>query len=332
MTTVSSKISLQDLRAEFDFIKNSFFDEVAGVFCVDSGKPGPTLGITINTHGNEPSGLAVLAYFRHQFSLKEKMPGGKVFFVLNNLKATEQYFAALQIEDGKERTEAKGNCRFSKDGFNFNRLPKDALTKKGVLLYEVMRAQELSQIWKGFDFALDIHSTSQPSVPMIVACGGLHQELIVGFPVEVVISNIENIQIGKPAIYFYGKSENVPMIGIEAGFHEDEASFACAVTCALSLMQNVGILPKADLAPAERIYQEHKIDSSVMFPDKSYELVKAFEMFEPVQSGQVLASGDGKEIIAPFSGLAMFYPGKLRPDSIAEEVLFLSRPAKKISI
>ncbi len=332
MTTVSSKISLQDLLAEFNFIKNSFFDGVAGVFCVDSGKPGPTLGITLNTHGNEPSGLAVLAYFRHQFSLKEKMLGGKVFFVLNNLEATKQYFVAMQIKNKKAREEAKGKCRFTKAGCNFNRLPKDTLTRRGDKRYEVQRAQKLSPIWAKFSVGFDIHSMVQKSPAMIIACGGFRENLIAGFPVGIIIRNIDVIQKNKPAVYFYGKSKSTPMVAIEAGYHEDETSFKCATKCVLSLMRTIGMLPKAGQTAKARIYKEYQIDDSVMFPNKSYKLVKVLKPFERIKEGQLLACGNRGDVFSPFSGHALMGPKDITPDSIEEEVLFLSRPIRIVKI
>ncbi len=86
----------------------------------------------------------------------------------------------------------------------------------------------------------------------------------------------------------------------------------------------------ADIQP--KTYQEYFIDGSVVFPHTSFELVKVFESFERVFEGQILAKGRGTYITAGFDGHALFGPKKLKPDSIAEEVLFLSRPVREITI
>ena len=71
----------------FSIIKESRYKGVAGVICLDSNKPGPVVGVTICTHGNEPCGLALVNELK-------KPSKGKVVICLNNLKATENYFLA----------------------------------------------------------------------------------------------------------------------------------------------------------------------------------------------------------------------------------------------
>jgi len=60
------------LRRQFDFIQQSICDGVKGVWNIDSGKSGPTLGVTIHTHGNEPSGLSFLFYKYFGLSVASK--------------------------------------------------------------------------------------------------------------------------------------------------------------------------------------------------------------------------------------------------------------------
>lgn len=316
--------TLEQLSSEFDFLQSSEFEGVKGVLCIDSGKPGPVLGITVNTHGNEPSGIAALWYLRNKLRIEDKLLQGSIFFVINNLKATERYFAAR----AKNNEIAKNESRFC--DHNMNRLPENVMSLKGDVRYEVLRAQELRSIWKRFEVALDIHSTAKESDPMIIACGGLQNDLIRGFPIDIIVLNIENIQIGKPALQFYGNQEEIKAFIIEAGSHEDDTSFTCSITCVLALLRSLQLIAgKNDVNLRER--QIYEVSGSLLFPNTSFELERVFKMFEPIKEGQILARGNGTRIVADFDGHVLMGPKGKKVNSTNEEVLFISRPVKKIT-
>lgn len=317
--------TFEQLLSEFEFLKSSEFEGVKGVLLIDSGNPGPVLGITVNTHGNEPSGLAALWYLRNKLKLAENLLRGSVFLVLNNVKATERYFSALANQDDL----AKKAARFC--DHNMNRLPENSLTIKGDARYEVLRVQELRPVWEKFEVTFDIHSTQMQSDPMIIACGGLQEDLIRGFPASILITNIEKVQVEKPAVSFYGVEGKIKTLAIEAGSHENASSFECSIACTMALLKNLSLIDgKNEATPKE--YKLYEVAGSVLFPDPSFESEKIFENYEPIQEGQILARGKGTRIVADFDGHALFGGSKLKPDSIKEEVLFLSRPVKKMTI
>ncbi len=324
MNNSATRIPTQENLIEvFEKIKNATYDGVPGVIRFASGKPGPVLGITIQTHGNEPSGLAALWYFLNISPVQKLLQKGTVFFVLNNIHATEKYFDSNTDEE-------KRAARFINT--NFNRLPKDVMSQKETMDYEVNRAQELLGIWSKFDVGLDIHSTAQDSKPMIIVINKFEKELIIGFPIEIVISNIENIQIGKPATAFYGGNRNIPVFGIEAGPHEEPESFETAIACTKSLLQNLGMISKDKEVSSKREYQLYEIVGSVMFPNSSYSLDHVFPMLGQITKGDIVANGDGGAIYAPTSGCTIFGPKQVIPDSIAEEVLFFTNSPVKLSV
>jgi|SRR3989344_1214683 len=317
------------LAQELAFMQCFEIEGVKGVWHVDSGNPGPVLGITIHTHGNEPSGLAALWYFRNQFDLRKNLKRGSMFFVLNNMRATEQYFTAINVADLDERERQKTKARFC--DVNMNRLPSNAPNIVGDGRYEIIRTQELRPIWQKFEVAFDIHSVSKKSGPMIIACGGLQPDLIRGFPVDTIITNIEKIQVDKPAVSFYGGEDSIRTLAIEAGSHEDDSSLRCSIACTMALLQNLGLIEgQNDAIPRE--YKEYFVDGSVILFDASYEMVKVFEMFEPIKQGQILARCGKDQIIATFDGHALMGRPTTKPDFLNEEMLFLSRPVKKLMI
>ena len=311
-----------ELHKEFAFISARCYHKVPGVFIFDSSLPGPTLGITINTHGNEPAGLAIFWFLRNRFVLWQKLLKGRVIFVLNNPLATENFFRARGSKQKKK-------ARFVE--LNMNRLPPDVMTNSKDKRYEARRARELESIWQLFDVGLDIHSTAQDTLPMIINVGRFQRSLIRGFPIRTVISNIDKVQIGKPASAFYGHLPNTPVLGIEAGQHEKPESFERAIECSLALMRTVGLLPRLVGSQRPSKHLEYRIASSMVFPDRTFRLKRVFRSFETVKRGKILASSaGGQELFAPFDGHLLFCPSGLVPNSLEEEAVFFSLPKREI--
>jgi hypothetical protein len=242
--------------------------------------------------------------------------------VINNIRATEHFFAAANDDE-------KRKARFV--DLNMNRLPEDLLDTRDHTQYEVRRALELYPIWKQFDVGFDIHSTTQDIKPMIISGGQIfHANLMRGFPMNVVISNIDEVQIGLPAFGFYGKKNaGIPVFEIEAGSHENPASFGRAVSSARALMQNLHMLSGSSQVTTTA-YQEYLIKDSVLFPDESYELVRIFGDFEFLPAGTCVARGSGADIVTPFDCHVIFCSSIAKPISIKEEVMFLSLPMRTL--
>lgn len=284
---------------------------IPGVELIDSGKPGPCLGITACTHGDEPAGLAALDYVRG-LELKR----GRVYLIIVNLKGAEAYKKA---QNAAERRAA----RFI--DINFNRLPENALELEDDR-YEIQRLKELMPVFETFDYALDIHSTTQESKPMIVRGREFDPDLVRGFPIKTMISCIDEKQIGLPGFAFHGGDRKVPSFEIECGSHEDPASEKLAIECSKELLINLGMI---DGTPATAPQMnDYEIGDIVVFPNKTYRLEKIFRNFEKIQKGQKLADGDQGPIFAPFDGHTIFGPDGLTPTKWDEEVLFLSYPPR----
>lgn len=313
--------TIGELKLFFESFKQKTFDGVAAFTKVDSEIPGPVLGITACTNGNEPSGLAVIKYLLEDLNIQSSLLRGTLYLGVNNVLAVERYFAAASESDKK-------SARFFE--LNMNRLPKNLLKRQNDLRYEIQRAKALRDIWKRFTVGFDIHSTSQDTRPMIISGGGnFHKELVRGFPVSTVLSNIDVVQIGLPAFGFYGEESRIPVFEIEAGAHEKPESFSRAITCAVALLQNLEMYPGQ---PSEIVckYDEYFIAESIVFPDISYELVRIFPDFEFVSEGTLFARGNHGDIVAPFDCHTIFCGTGTKPQSIAEEVLFLSAPVRQL--
>ena len=170
---------------------------------------------------------------------------------------------------------------------------------------------------------------------MIIIPYRLNPKLIRGFPVRTIITNIVQIQLGKPATAFYGTGRTSNrMVEIEAGPDEAAASFRCAIACTEALLTNLSLVStKGSLKQSRHTYKNYKVVASVIFPNnKNYKLKKDFNGFEPIKKHQALAYHNKTPIQAPFSGHVLF--GKKINDQITpgEEVFFLTRKPKIIRL
>ena len=313
-----------NLEKIYKRIAESKYHSTNGVVIHDSKKPGPTLGITICTHGNEPSGLYVVDFLEAYFK-KYSLIKGKIIIVLNNLEATKKYLK-LRYEDKIEDIQTLSTQSRFVD-VNMNRLPADTMDEKTTSINEINRSRELSPLWNLFDVALDIHSTSQESPPMIIATKRYDHSLVSGFPIEIIISNIENIQIGKPAFSFYGsKDKKISSFAIESGSHNSEQSYACATACVRALLSSLQIISDRAQISNPVKQKEFYVINSVLFPDRSYELVRIFENFTKIEKGELVAKSSNSlpDIRSPESGLVLFAPIGTVPYNYAEEVFFIT--------
>ncbi|TSD04912.1 MAG: hypothetical protein Greene07147_829 [Parcubacteria group bacterium Greene0714_7] len=312
-------MEILELKKVFEYLSKSLYEGIPGVLRIDGQRPGPTVGITVCTHGNEPAGLAAVKYVLNEIAPHRENMAGTIFVVLNNIRATENYFNATTDTDARL-------ARFA--DVNMNRLPEAVQNTEEEMRYEVLRARELRSVWRQFDVGFDIHSTRQDSDPMIISMGAeLPLSLVQGMPITKVVSNIDEVQIGKPSSHYYGVGKlSAHRIGIEAGTHEKMETFQRAVTCTQILLQNAGVLP-TEVSFSQSEYAEYVVMSSIMFPNASYELTRIFKDFEFVPKGTVLAKGDGPDIVAEDDYCTLF-ASKVKPDSLQEEVMFLTSPVR----
>lgn len=310
-------MNLHEQGQSFKTLSNRSYLGVKGVELFDSGKPGPTLGITIQTHGNEPVGLAVYPYLKKVFSSRQGLLKGKVFVVLNNLRASRRYFEAMNRGDKAKMEKAR-----SVD-VNMNRLPTEKLDDPECKLYEVVRARQLMPIWKQFDYGLDLHSTSQKSNPMIVALDRSDLSLIDRLPFRDVISNIDKVQIGTPACALYGGGKS-SIFGLEAGQHTGKDSFQKAKVSVQVLLGLLGMVKMKEY-PKKSRKDVYRVFDSIIPTDRSFKLAKTFKTYEKISKGQLMAFSHAGDIIAQEDCLALFGRDSKLEVHLNEEVLFLAK-------
>ncbi len=315
-------MTIQQLHKTFNRLKTNTVDGISGVFRIDSGKPGPILGITACTHGNEPSGLAIFDYLLNERNISEELQRGVLYLIVNNIKATERFFKSKNKEEVRK-------ARYV--DINMNRLPRNTLRIKNDERYEIIRTKELYPILKRLEYGLDVHSTLERSDPVIISIGDkFHFDLVRGFPINKILSNIDKIQIGIPISAFYGGlTSNAKVFAIESGQHTDPKSFKRAVTCTISFLENLEML-RATRHRTIKKYEEYYINDSIVFRDISFDFVKEFKSYDAIQKGRLLARNkNGLEIYANKNG-HLIMPTSLRGTDkyLNEEATFVSRPVK----
>lgn len=301
----------------FRWLADQHVDGVCGAAVLDTGLAGPTVGLTVMTHGNEPAGLAAVAYAYDIFSAG-KLKGGRLICVLNNVLAAERYFADLT---GSSIAYRLIDC-------NMNRLPNNVLSSNDLFdCYEYRRARDLAFLWRQFEFALDIHSTHTLGAPaMLVEVGGNVRNLTANMPLEVIIRNIVQIQKGVPASALYGTPERpCAVVEIEAGYHEDTMAGRVAVESLRCLLANLGMIEAGGYVKRAN-KPVYEVFGSVIFPNSTYQLSEQFADFQTIPCGEVLAVGDGAPLRMPEDGHALFAPPNGRPTKISDEVMFLTKP------
>ncbi len=291
----------------FTQLKNSFYKYTQGVVCIDSGVVGPTIGVLIMTHGNEPSGLYVYKSLVSQRNLLKK---GKIIFILQNIKAGEGYF------NNKQSTV---DNRFYE--INLNRIPKK-FSKKDTQ-YEVLRARELQKIYRTCDFLIDIHSTSQKSDPMALVFTQKDLVFVKKSPsIKNIIIGLDRIQKGRPIMAL--APSKTGKIAIECGPHITRNTHIRTLLIVKEIMSSMGILNIKNKKPLAQKTQQSifkAVKSVVLKP--GFQLVRKFGTFEKIRKGESIAISQGKTLHASADYYSIFCPKKYKSIPQGEEAFFL---------
>ncbi len=294
-----------NLKKEFNKLKISNYKDTQGVVCIDSGIPGPVLGVLIMTHGNEPCGIYAYKIISNNINLLKK---GKILFILQNIKASDNYF---------NKVYSPVDNRFYK--LNLNRLPLK--TDKNDSRYELIRANELKNIYKECDVLIDLHSTSQVSEPMalIFSKNDMYFFENSNFIKNIVV-NLDRIQIGRPILSLAPKK--TIKIGVECGSHKDIKTYKNALNTVLDTGSYLDMFIKNKQSRSIRKNFFMAFKSLILKPD--YKVIKRFANFKKINKGEVIAiSGNKKKVFASDDLFSLFCPKDYKNIPAGEEAMFL---------
>ncbi|HZY69247.1 MAG TPA: succinylglutamate desuccinylase/aspartoacylase family protein [Devosia sp.] len=262
----------------------------------DSGRPGPHVLITGLSHGNEPGGRdAVLALIDRAIKPKK----GKLSLALLNVDA----HAASNGLDPY-------GTRFVE--MDFNRVWDPELLDSGKDSVELRRAREIRPLIDTVDILLDIHSTPYEATPYFVqkpGSRGIALADLIGTPRTRIL--FEQGSAHSPTITNYRQfsdpNATAMAVSLETGLFFAATSTACALTTAVQLLRNTGLIGADELGdlctwtdpgPVRKV--------RVLFPEivETTDIALLFrpETFEPYPEGAVVAYDGERPIGAPFDG------------------------------
>lgn len=269
---------------------------VSGVTLLDQGNPGPTVAIFAVTHGNEISGFDALTYLLEEIELDSHEIKGKIFLIVHNLESYRRY-----RYESRQRPLRDNEFRYL--DINLNRIYDQTsfADERLATAYEMKRAKEISSLVPEFEYVLDLHSTSRPSDPMLIAGIGSEDQRIADqlYFYRHILDLFEQIP-GKPLLDYvkkHGKkgAETVA-IAVECGSHFQSMSKYCARKTSLRFLQATGVVQVMHIeAPENFKVTKYVVKKNVLpkFPD--FKWAHPWSGFQAVKRGTVLAVENGDQ-------------------------------------
>lgn len=312
---------LDQLRPAFHTLLSSYTQGVQGVITIRGAEAGPSIGIGIGTHGNEPAGLGAVA----PLLLGGGIACGTLRIFLNNVEAMQRYFNAA---DDAARSQYRYLDR------NMNRLPANLghreLTADSP--YEHRRMQQLLPLLEQCrDGYLDLHSTSADCPPILIAGHATRADhpMSQHVPVALRLTDMAQHMRGRMLMDFAGDRGTVRLL-VECGQHHLPQSALVATAAVSGFLTGFEMLEKplagAAIQPVDMAASHYKVLWGVWLPEdqQTYCLESALEPFTAIADGQILARSQADHcVISPMDGYAVLCPhgnGELSHD---EEVLFI---------
>ncbi len=292
--------TLDDLKKAFEVLSQSTYEDVQGVMRVDAAnhKPGPVVGITIGTHGNEIVGLTAFAYHL-KYGLENLLQRGSVIFVINHLEGFKRLFESGDFGENRRI--------FRYFDADMNRLPDEETEGVNILelredtRYEVRRVLELAPIFAEFTAGMDIHETKAD--PFLGVVSGDVMPLLQGVNINTIITGLPSAQRGIPVSALYGGIENdtIPVFVLEAS----RAIRSSIISVMRIFLQNLGVFPGKPPKTTNNVKCYPALEE-VFFPNPTYRFAREFPPFGAVKKDEIIAEGDGEPITAPRNGYILF--------------------------
>ena len=269
----------------------------------DSGKPGPHVMINALTHGNEVCGAHALCFL---FENNVRPVRGRLTLSFANVAAYRRFDASAPFDS-----------RFVDE--DFNRLWERAVLDGESISVELARAREMRPLLDTVDLLLDLHSTSLPNAPMLLAGTtgqGLELARAVGYPAQVVI-DAGHASGRRMRDYEQFGDPHSPQASLlaECGQHFEKSAAAVAIETALRFLDHcdiagpsiAGLVPS--VRPAKQIVTE--ITEAITIDSENFAFEREFEGFEIIaQSGALIARDGDTEYRTPYDDCVMVMPAR----------------------
>ena len=269
---------------------------------------GPFVIFFGSIHGNEPAGYLALKKFGEEFKQLqlEKKLKGSIIGLSGNIQGL------------------KKNIRYEHSDLNRIWTPEILSETQNStienLSQEFKEQKELFSLiedWvkkenRPFHF-VDLHTTSGPTIPFVTINDTLANRNLADYlPIPTVLGIEEYLE---GTVMDFINDLGYPAIGIEAGQHNDPKSIELHFASIWIILEALGCISKKDIPFYELKYsilkqaagiEWNKIyevtHREVLRPTDHFEMNMGFENFQPIQSDELVASVNGKEVKTTLSG------------------------------
>ena len=270
---------------------------------------GPTIIFFGGVHGNESSGVFALNEVLNELQHKSDVVKGNIFAICGNMDA---------LKEGLRFTGEDLNRIWTSERIDhLSQNSEDQLSKESKQQQEIYSAvQNILTTEKGPFYFIDLHTTSSESIPFVVISDSLiNRKFAEQFPVPLIVGIEEYVE---GALLSYINELGYVSLGYEAGRHEDMASYENQIAFIYLSLSYAGIIAKKKIDFYH--YFEQLAKTSITSRDvyeivyrykiresDDFEMKRGFVNFQKVKKNQVLATRNGKKVIASHTG-RLFMP------------------------
>ncbi len=267
----------------------------------DSGKPGPHVMINALTHGNEVCGAHALCFL---FENNVRPVRGRLTLSFANVAAYQRFDPSAPFDS-----------RFIDE--DFNRLWDQTVLDGASNSVELARAREMRPLVDTVDLLLDIHSTSLPNAPMLLAGAtgqGLDLARAIGSPTQVVIDagHASGRRMRDYGPFGDPRSPQASLL-VECGQHFEKRAAAVAIETALRFLDHCDIAGTSimglvsSVCPPKQIVTQ--ITEAITIASEGFAFEREFEGFEIIPRAGALIARDGDtEYRTPYDDCVMVMP------------------------
>lgn len=285
-------------KSELELFESSY-KGIPGITVLDQGKPGPTVALFGVTHGNEIAGFDALVHLMEEQKIYEKTIHGRIFLIVHNIEAYKAYRKTILKRD-------VGDTEFRYLDKNMNRIYEDEIVNNPIFENdsEIKRAKEIMKLIPEFDAILDIHSTSRPSDPMLIA-GKEQGDQHIGDQLFFYkhILDIFNKIPGESLLGYakkYGKrGKDTIAIAVECGSHFQSSSKYCARKTAIRFLQAMESVQLMNIpGPDNFNVTKYQVIKNILPKYSDFEWAQNWDGFQKVKAGTIIATENNSNIIA----------------------------------
>jgi len=280
-------------------------DHLIGAFVGRQG--GPTLIAVGSLHGNEPAGSLALSRIAERLQHLEEKLAGRVYLITGNTRAIARRKRFLSEDLNRQWTSENLSRVGSEDLY---------MTPEGTELTELDQILD-SILITAMDevFVLDLHSTSADGMPFATVGDTLrNRQFAQKLPVTILLGIEEQLE---GTMLEYLNTAGAVTLGFEGGQHLSQQTIRNHEALVWLAIVNAGILNAQDvpdLAEMRKRLSGEKDESARVFEiryrhavtaDDEFEMLRGFNNFDKVRSGQMLGSDRRGRVTACESGILL---------------------------